>query len=281
MSPAKKQATRLRIRDFREGDEKEIAAIYGAYMQGFVGPEQLTPKSWRDQYRRQGWSAPSLDADRRRGRVAVVGRQVVGYAISDHAYMWDKDTAVVQELCVREGDDADGIAEALLADAEAQARERGKLAIMLVLSNDDGRALRAARARGIDAPEDGGGVFMAAIIDLAKFLREIEAELTRRLAESRFREWEGSIRLSSGEMKAGLRLRGGKARATAVRGRPRLSVTVHPEALPRLMLGQLAVGEAYLQDWLSIGAAHRAEALAVLDVLFPRAPLYLPRAQWW
>jgi hypothetical protein len=62
---------------------------------------------------------------------------------------------------------------------------------------------------------------------------------------------------------------------------PTISVEVSPERLPQLLLGQATVGDCYLQDQLSVTAPDRAEALRLLDALFPRRPMLLPRAQWW
>ena len=164
----------LTIRSFREGDEAAIARLYNTaaaaeqprsqgYAAGFVGPEPLTPRSWRGQFRHQGWSAPALDADRECVRLAVQRGELVGYAVTNYRYEFDPNVSVVQELCTMEVDDADGVAEALLTDAERLARARGKHVLMLSLSNEDGRIQRAAGRAGFDSPEDGGSVFMAAI----------------------------------------------------------------------------------------------------------------------
>jgi hypothetical protein len=53
------------------------------------------------------------------------------------------------------------------------------------------------------------------------------------------------------------------------------------EALPLLLLGRQWVEDLYLQDWLSVSARGDLDAVALLDALFPRVPLFLPRAQWW
>jgi hypothetical protein len=37
----------------------------------------------------------------------------------------------------------------------------------------------------------------------------------------------------------------------------------------------------YLQDALRVETSDREEALRLLDTLFPRVPIFLPRAQWW
>ena len=268
------------IRSFREGDEEAIAGLFNEWAKDFVGPALVTPREWRNQYRRRGWSNPSLDADPECVRVAVRGRRIVGYAVTDYKPEWEEGSALVQELCAAEGEGADEIAKALLADAERLARSRGITALSVMTANEDGVALRAAEDLGFETPGGGGGVFMATITNLSRFLAEVQEELARRLRASDFREWKGVVLLRSGDQEGRLRLRGGKVKAGG-RARPDVSVAIDPEVLPLVLLGQMHVGEAYLQDRLSLSEGDREEALRLLDVLFPRVPLYLPRVQWW
>lgn len=276
---------KLVIRSFREGDERLIAELFNAYMRPFVGPCRVTPRQWREQYRRRSWCAPSLTDDPSCARLALRGRSLVGYVVTDYESEWGTDVAVVQELCVAAGPDAGNTAGFLLADAEEQARARGRGALLLALSHEDGVVRRAAETRGFEMPEDGSGVFMTAVVDLPRLLRELASELNRRLQESAWGDWEGVIRLESGEQAAVLRVHGRTATVVSRRGRPDLVVTVEPDALPQLLLGRLAVGEAFLQRWLTVRSATPTadpwQPLRVLDALFPRLPIYLPRAQWW
>ncbi|MCJ7749678.1 MAG: hypothetical protein MUQ65_01075, partial [Armatimonadetes bacterium] len=62
---------------------------------------------------------------------------------------------------------------------------------------------------------------------------------------------------------------------------PDVTLAVRPEALSLLLLGRETIGELCLQDAVSLTPADNAEALSLLDALFPRIPLFLPRAQWW
>ena len=283
MAPATKRkapSAKITLRSFRDGDEVVIAQLFTAYMADFVGPSPVTPQSWRRQYRRQTWSGPSVQDDPDCARLALVGSKVVGYAVTDYKPEFDDDNAAVQELCVERGPNADAIAHALLADGEQRARARGKQAILLSLSTEDALAMRAAQALGFRTPGDTGPVFMVAITDLSLFLTEVAPELTRRLSASEFAHWSGAISIESGEMTSGLRLAKGRLRVA----RPRsagIRVAIHPEALPPLLLGQLRVSEAFLQNRLTVTASDRMQALKLLDVLFPRTPLLLPKGQWW
>lgn len=265
----------LVIRSYQPGDEKETAELFNRYTARFVGPFAVTPETWLAQYRRT-WRSPGLEEDPECVRVAVREGRIVGHSATDYDA---GETGIVQELCAVEEGDAAEILEALLADAEARASARGKTALMLNLPHEEGLTARVAEGRGYELSRS-TGVFMAAVTNLAQFLREIEAELTRRFAASACRSWTGSIALQSGEMAAGLYLHDGQVEVATVSA-PTFAAEVDPGALPLLLLGRVAVGEAYLQDQLALRAADKGEALRVLDALFPRAPMFLPRAQWW
>ncbi|MGD0110915.1 MAG: hypothetical protein ABSD48_03565 [Armatimonadota bacterium] len=274
-SPAK-----IKLRSFREGDEIAIAQLFAAYVADFVGPSPVTPQSWRRYYRRQTWSGPSVQDDPDCARLALMGSRVVGYAVTDYKPEFEDDNAAVQELCVERGPNADAIAQALLVDSEQRARTRGKQAILLSLPVEDAIAMRAARALGFRSSGDGGAVFMAAIVDLSRFLTEIAPELTRRVSASEFAQWSGMIAIESGQMTSGLKLTKGRAQIAPARSAS-IRAAIHPEALPPVLLGQLRVSEAFLQNRLAVTASDRMQALKLLDVLFPRAPMFLPKMQWW
>lgn len=276
-----RQTGKIRLRSFREGDEDVIARLYTAYMAPFIGPAPVTPKAWRSMHRRQGWSSPSASDDPDCVRLALAGGEVVGYAVTHYRPDFEDDIAALHELCVEPGPNQEAVVEALISDAEQRARQRGKHAFLLALSREDERTTRAASSLGFRTAGDSGSVFMVAITNLPRFLKEIAPEMSRRLKASQSAEWEGSIALTSGDMKATLRLNRGAVSVAAGGARAGVRVKIEPEALPRLLLGQLTVGEAFLQDQLTVTAAERMQALSLLDALFPRVPLYLPRGQWW
>ena len=271
---------RFKIRDFCEGDEKPIALLFNEYMAGFVGPAPVTPQSWRRQYGARSWCGPSLADDPACARIAERNGKLIGYAVTNHDPYEMENTAAVQELCVTKCEDADEVVRELLADAERIAVKRGKQILALHLSTQDDLVNRAAACAGFAIAEDDPGTFMAVITDLRRFLLEIEAELSRRLGESRLKSWQGLMLVRSGEQQARLTVSGGRVKVAAS-GAPRVTVEVDPEALPTLLLGQRSVRDVFLQDLLSVQASDRMEALHLVDVLFPRLPLYLPRTQWW
>ncbi|HUU53307.1 MAG TPA: hypothetical protein VMY87_00165 [Armatimonadota bacterium] len=277
MSPRRRDFT---IRSFREGDEQGLARLYNAYMSDFFGPIRLTPRAWRAQFRRQSWTGPSLTEDRDCCRIAEVGGRILGYALTDYQPLWQEDAAALQELCAVEEEGADEVMQALLADAERRALERGKSYLIIYLSSEDGRSAPVAASRGYEEWDE-NGVFMAAIIGLAGFLEEIGPALSARLAQSPLRDWRGSVKLLSGGQSAGVFCADRSVEVRPAEKKPEVTLTVRPEVLPLLLLGRETIGELYAQDAVSLKAADVAEALSLLDVLFPRLPIFLPRAQWW
>jgi hypothetical protein len=215
--------------------------------------------------------------------VAERDGEVIGYAVTDYSPFHLTHGARVQELCVVDMDGVDGIVDALLADAETRALQRGKSFIDLALSPEDGCALSAIDARAYDVHSDTGSVFMAAILDIAAFLVELRYELRRRLDESLFRDWTGVVCISSGEQSCLVCIAGRDLSIESSAGTrdADISVRLDPDEVAPLLMGRVSVGELYSQDALAITAADSAEALRVLAVLLPRLPIYLPRAQWW
>jgi hypothetical protein len=287
-----KRLPELSIRSFREGDEEALARLFNSYTAGYFGPVRVTPRTWRGQFRRQDWKAPSLtdDNDCRSGsdcgRVAESEGRIVGYAITDYQPMWMEDGAVLQELCVVDEDGAAEIMQTLIEDAEKRALARGKSYLALQLSPDDGMATAAGEARGFWTADD-GGVFMAYVTDLAGLLTELLPELRQRLADSPLRDWHGALEIASDDQSCTLLLSSQLAELAKDRPKPdpavgaRLAVSVSREALPLLLFGREHIGELYVQGQVSLKAADVEEALRLLHILFPPLPLSLPRAQWW
>ena len=279
------------LRSFRDGDEEALARIFNSYASRFFGPEAVTASAWRQQFRKQDWSAPSVEADRDCVRIAEREGELIGYAVTDYQPLWMTNTALIQELCLAQqtlGEEAAvQVMQALIEDAEHRARERGKAIVLVHTTAEDGLVAAAAAARGFEPPRDSDSVFMAAITNLAGFLEEIACELGGRLAASEFCDWRGKIHITSGEQAVSLEISNGcvsvgtTAQNLPAEPAPDISATITQEALPLLLLGRSSVPELYLQDALSVEASDRQHALWLLDALFPRLPLWLPRAQWW
>lgn len=275
--------TALSIRTFRDGDEQSLAVIFNHHVSAFVGPASVTPESWRQQYG-EAWRGPLLGEDRECFRVAERGGQLVGYAICECPCRMMPELAMIQELSVAEVEGSDEIAGALVADAEARARAAGVPVIVLHTSDEDGLTCRVADALRYERPEETTGVFMAAITDLAGFLTEMAPELSRRLAASPYLDWQGVVHLRTAEMGARLQVEAGHVKVTVgqeLASCPIPTFEIAPDLLPPLLFGRISVREAYLQNGLSVEAADKTAALELLDALFPRLPIYLPRSQWW
>jgi hypothetical protein len=271
----------LRIRSFREGDEQVLCRLFNGYLAAFFGPIRLGPPEWREQFKQQTWTGPSLTDDRDACRIAERDGRILGYAITDYQPNMQDGAAVLQELCAVEEHDAQRVAEALIADAEERALQRGKFVLVLQLSAEDGLSSAAAEARGFDNQLDDGGVFMGSISNLRGFLAEMAPALSSRLARSDFAGWRGTLSISSGKQSAGLDIEGSAVHARTPFAKPDIRLAARPDALALLLFGRESVGALYLQDALSVDAEDRRTALRLLDALFPRIPAFLPRAQWW
>jgi hypothetical protein len=291
-----RSARQFSIRSFRDGDEAGIAGLYNDYVAKFFGPASLTGDRWRSQFREQRWTGPSVEQDKDCVRIAEQEGELLGYAVTDYRPIQAPNAAMIQELCAAEpcsdSEVALEVVHALIEDAEARALARGKTAILLNLSPDGGLAQAAAAAGGYETHGDVHQVFMAAVTDLGAFVGEIAKELTGRIEASEFRRWSGTINLGSGELCCSIAIDDGavgkvtsSSPGSSGEGRgdaePDIRVEVIPQALPLLLMGRRRAAELYLQDALRVETSDREEALRLLDTLFPRVPIFLPRAQWW
>ncbi len=274
------------IRSYRKGDEEALSRLFNEYSAGYFGPGPVTAEAWREQFRVQDWNGPSVEADGDCARLAEQDGELLGYAVTDYDPMWLSGGALIQELCLAEGGEAGEIAEALVADAEERARERGKSFVAIHFPEEEARAAAGSAVRGYHVPSDCDEVFMAAITDLGRFLSETSGELSRRLGESEFRSWRGTVRVAgdiSGResQSCDLRLADGVVEVGPAAEAPDVSATAAPDALALLLMGRHGAAGLYLRDELLVSARGDVEAIALLEALFPRVPAFLPRGQWW
>ncbi|MBN1460017.1 MAG: hypothetical protein JXA57_10790 [Armatimonadetes bacterium] len=271
----------LTIRDFREGDQQELSALFNEYLASYAGPTKCRPAGWRRQFAHGGWNGPSLTDDPGSCRIAMVDGAILGYAVTDYQPFGMRNAAVVQELCLAQTADAETVTKALLEDAENRARERGRHVLAVQLSPDDAQVTTATARLGFDGPGDDGGVFMAVVVDLRQALEELTPALSEGLADSVARNWRGTVSLRSNEQAATLEVENGHVSVNADTAPADIETTVDPEWLPLLLLGRESVGELYVQHAITVKARDREYALQVLEALFPRRPVFLPRVQWW
>jgi len=270
----------ITMRAFRDGDEAAAARLFNKSLAGFVGPAPTTPQSWRKQHE-VSWRSPVLSKDPECFRFAERGGEVIAYVVVECPCQFEKDLAVIQELCVTREQDGEEVARLLIADAEQLARRRGVTAVVLHLSHEDGLTCRLAAAASYEMPGPGTSVFMATITNLDAFLGEAEEELAARLLSSRSKDWLGIIEITCAGQSAKLLLADGRVRVARTDEGSSFAAEITPEALPLLLFGRMSVQQAFLQDRLSVAGDGRAAALAVLDALFPCLPMYLPSSQWW
>jgi len=277
----------LKVRHYQPGDERDIVRLFHAAYGSATGPTKLTAKVWRSMHERGWWNRPSVVEDPECVLIAERGGKTVGYLVF-HQRTPKASQAFLQELCVKPGPDAEAIAHFLVERALAILRRRGADAVTWMLSPEDPFASGLADAFGFEKLLREPTVFMAALVSLASALKELAPTLTRRLRESDFGTWAGSIVFSLGEEQAALQVDRGKVRlADAALAQPALTVRTEQGTLCRMLMGALRAEEAYQQDWLSLRPieisvdGEMRQALELLNVLFPENRWTLPRAHSW
>jgi ribosomal protein S18 acetylase RimI-like enzyme len=277
----------LRVRNYQAGDERDIVRLFHAAYGSATGPTKLTAKLWRSMHERGWWNRPSVVEDPECVLVAERGSETVGYLVF-HQRSPKASQAFLQELCVEPGSDAEAIARLLIEQALAILRRRGVDTVTWMLSPADPFASSLADAFGFEKLLREPTVFMAALVSLASALKELTPTLSKRLRESDFRAWAGSIVFDIGEERASLQVGRGKVRVLGeVPAQATLTVRTEQGTLCRLLMGALRAEEAYQQDWLSLRPieisvdGEARQALELLDVLFPENRWTLPRAHSW
>jgi len=281
------QRSALTVRNYRPGDERDIVRLFQAQYGSATGPTKLTAKLWRSMHERGWWNRPSVVEDPGCALIAERGGKAVGYLIF-HQHRARASQAFVQELCVEPGPEADSIARLLVERAVAILRRRGADAVVWMVSPADHFASGLADAFGFEKLLREPTVFMAALVSLGSALRELASTLGKRLRESDFGTWAGSIVFDIGDEQAALQIHRSKLRVLAeAPTKPTLTVRTEQGTLCRMLMGALRAEEAYQQDWLSLRPIEirvdgkMRQALELVDVLFPENRWTLLRAHSW
>jgi len=279
--------TAVTIRNYEPGDERDIVRLFHENYGSFTGPVKLTPGRWREMHRQGWWNRPSVVEDPECARIAFRGKRMVGYILF-HQRMPGEGHAFLQELCVADVPDRERLAHLLLEDALEVLRRRGVDTVTWMQSPVDPLAAGLADEAGFLELRREPTVFMARVVSLRALLGELASALSRRLRESDFRQWSGTILLQVDEEQAGLKVARGTVTLLArPPAKPSITVRTDQGTLCRLAMGALRVEETYQQDWLparpiavTVGGEPR-RALELLDVLFPENRWSLPRAHSW
>ncbi len=167
-------------------------------------------------------------------------------------------------------DDRAEIGAALLGRVHAELRELGAKKVGCGRARGPHDVCRALAMAGY-WPSKAGGVWMWGLLDLPKLLAEIASLLERRLEESDFKGWTGSIDLIGERHRARLMFTEGKVSLEDPRGdAPGLVLTCDDDALTRVVRGIETPFEAYLQLRLTIQPQINEQITKLLEALFPQ-----------
>ncbi len=187
--------------------------------------------------------------------------------------IWLKEPKSEDEPDEDKQDDRPEIGAALLGRVHAELREFGAKKVGCGWSRGP-HGVRPALATAGYRPQKPGGVWMWGLLDLPKLLKEITALLERRLADSDYKGWTGSIDLLGDRHRARLTFTEGKVSIESPeRAAPGLALTCDDDTLTRVIRGVETPFEAYLQLRLTIQPQVNEQITKLLETIFPSCAL--------
>jgi len=196
--------------------------------------------------------------------------ELVGFISANYA---GGDHAGITRFTVKEGDQHDGIADALLRLAHRAVSEAGAKQVRWYSAIEDD-CIRGALHRAGCEQKPTGGVWMLQIRDLVQFVQEIAAVIEKRLAESDFKGWAGKIDLLGNRLRGRLTVSTGRVKASAPTSRPAdIVMTCDDDTATRVALGRETPFQAYLQARMAIEPRMSESITKLLETVFPQVPL--------
>jgi hypothetical protein len=182
--------------------------------------------------------------------------------------------AALDELCVRPGEEAERVMQAVGAKCCSEAARRGATVVHTWRVPEDGAVRRGLMAAGFTHKEE-GGVQLWRVNDLAALLEGLKPLLERRLRAQKRHDWCGSIGLRAKRLVAGLEVDRGRVQALGKPPRaPDVAVETDADTLSRVMVGRATMFEAMLQMRLRIRPRPNRDVTTLLGALFPRMKMY-------
>jgi len=205
------------------------------------------------------------------GFVALKGTKVVGYA---SARADGREEAELGILAVAQGDDQDRIADGLVSLVTAAAGRKGSRRISRHHGDENSYMARALGRAGY-AYQRHGGVFMMQVRHLPQFLSEIAPALEARLADSEYKDWEGTVDVLGSRLTGRVTVSKGKVKGGKIASAPGdVVLTASDDIITHVVLGQRTPFEAYLQTELTIGPRINERISGLVEVLFPRVDVW-------
>jgi sterol carrier protein len=244
------------LRTASASDQEDLAALYEASYHELPLSEIRAAPDWRA-WLSDGRAAVALDDSRGR---------MVGYALIGMRPARDKLRIV--EAAVADSGAARALCAALLERATAEGRPG--LYLALPAAHPLARAALhmggTAQLTATPAGDHAGQADMAGVVDLPGMLEALAPEFERRLATSRYADWNGNLRVELETERITLTLASG--RVTVIDGSRPADVRLRTIALPAL--AQLCLGYRDAADLRATGGlACDDSTLGLIDSLFP------------
>ncbi len=161
-------------------------------------------------------------------------------------------------------------AACLLSLLQRAAHEAGAKRMMWRNRGENDIARQAAQRLGYSS-ERTQGVWMMQVRHLVQYLTEMAPAFEHRLAESKYKDWEGAIDLRGDRLQGRLTIADGRASASRPGARAAdIILTCDDDTLTRVVLGRETPFEAYLQTRLSISPRVSSRVIELLETVFPK-----------
>lgn len=251
-SEVEKTDYRIAVREMRSEDAPALLAVYKKFAELRAGMTRRDLKLVR-------WVIGGEKDSVR--LVATRGGKIVGYSL---CYRYPHREAVITELVV---DPKEGYEVALSLVSETERRLSWKPAVLYIRSMREplyDRVFNALQYTGLKTE----GVFMLAVIDPPKFLKDIAPILSSRL--SRVRDWNGVLTLRCAKASISLAKKGSVVQLLEQSARqPDLEIDLKLQALVKLLLGATSVKEIVSTEALKVSPWGEV-ANMILPKLFPK-----------
>ena len=219
-----------------------------------------------------------LDVGRRRARrppsnayikIAEKDGEILGYALASGGR--SKEEAHLSEIFVKETNGRDDIGAALLCASHNDLISHEYKKITMYGAQQ--KFLRQLLLNFGYSSQHTGGVGMFKIINLPMLLEELSPLLTKRLKDSKYKDWHGKIGIAGQQHKGIIVIEDGNVSASEEALEDvDILISADDDTVTRIIIGSMTPFEAYLQTELSIKPMVNNRVTELLETLFPHIP---------
>jgi GNAT superfamily N-acetyltransferase len=254
----------VKIRSFREGDEKLSIKLYNSLYSSFFGWRKKTPARWHSLRKEIRERDPGF------AFLAENEEGVCGWA--GYFKQW---VGLVEELYVIPCNKRMPIARTLLCKLENHLVSQGIEEAHFWLSPQDEFSTALLTANGYKFSEQ--RVFMLSILDLPLLLSSLLPLFYRRIKENP--SWKGVIGIKTPFQEGFLKIDG---KVSVVQGeKADAELILSRETLTRLISGAIGLWDSYLEGLISVKPRMSPELKSLLEKIFPQVPLFHPADDLW